>query len=153
MKVHEGVVVYYHMYFGSRMVQNYSLQKSYEIIWNSWINMESVIIFSQKVMQKNNVTLRKKCPHSEFFWSVFFPTFGLNTERFRVSLSIQPECGKIRTRKTPNTDIFYAVWVCLNAESTDAEAFYELERLLPKLRDGNWINAFCEWLQLRCLNL
>ena len=33
-----------------------------------------------------------------FFWS-YFPTFGLNTERYGVSLRIQPKCWKIRTRK------------------------------------------------------
>ena len=38
-----------------------------------------------------------------------FPAFGLNTERFSVSLRIQSECGKIWTRKTPNTGTFYAV--------------------------------------------
>ena len=31
----------------------------------------------------------------------YFPAFGLNRER--------SECSKIRTRKTPKTDIFYAV--------------------------------------------
>ena len=39
----------------------------------------------------------------------FFPTFGLNTERYGVSLCIQSECGKIRTGKTPNTDTFHTV--------------------------------------------
>ena len=38
-----------------------------------------------------------------------FPALGLNTEIYRVNLHIQSECGKIRIRKTPNTDIFYAV--------------------------------------------
>ena len=38
-----------------------------------------------------------------------FPAFGLNTERYSVSLFIQSECGKKRTRITPNTDTFYAV--------------------------------------------
>ena len=33
-----------------------------------------------------------------FFWS-YFPAFGLNTERYGVSLRIQSKCGKIRTRK------------------------------------------------------
>ena len=33
----------------------------------------------------------------------------MNTERYGVSLGIQSECGKIRTRKTPNTDTFHAV--------------------------------------------
>ena len=39
----------------------------------------------------------------------YFHTFGLNTNRYSVSLRIQLECGKKQTRKTPNTDTFYAV--------------------------------------------
>ena len=38
---------------------------------------------------------REKCPYSEFSWFVFS--------------CIRTECGKIRTRKTPNTDTFHAV--------------------------------------------
>ena len=38
-----------------------------------------------------------------------FAAFGLNTEKHSVSLSIQSECGKMRTRKTPNTDTFCAL--------------------------------------------
>ena len=34
----------------------------------------------------------------------YFPTFGLN-----VSLRIQSECGKMRTRITPNSVTFYTV--------------------------------------------
>ena len=37
----------------------------------------------------------------------YFPVFRLNTE---VSLCIQSEWEKIRTRVTPITDSFYAVW-------------------------------------------
>ena len=40
----------------------------------------------------------------------YFPAFGLNTERYGESLRIQSECGKIRTRITPNTDTLYAVF-------------------------------------------
>ena len=43
------------------------------------------------------------------FSGPYFPKFGLNTERYGVSQRIQPECGKIRTRKSPNTNTFYAV--------------------------------------------
>ena len=43
------------------------------------------------------------------FSGPYFPAFGLNTERYGVSLHIQSECGKIRTRKTPITDTFHAV--------------------------------------------
>ena len=43
------------------------------------------------------------------FWSFsgpYFLAFGLNTERYGVSLRIQSEWGKMGTRKTPNTDTF-----------------------------------------------
>ena len=35
------------------------------------------------------------------FSGPYFQAFKLNTERYGVSLGIQSECGKIRTRKTP----------------------------------------------------
>ena len=38
-----------------------------------------------------------------------FPAFGLNTERYGVSLRIQSKRGKMRTKITPNTDTAYAV--------------------------------------------
>ena len=34
------------------------------------------------------------------FSGPYFPVFGLNTERYGVSVRIQSECGKKRTRKT-----------------------------------------------------
>ena len=40
----------------------------------------------------------------------YFPAFGLNTERYSVSLLSQSECEKMRTRITPNADTFYAVF-------------------------------------------
>ena len=39
----------------------------------------------------------------------YFPAFGLNTERYEVSLHIYSKCRKIRTSVTPNTDTFHAV--------------------------------------------
>ena len=42
-----------------------------------------------------------------------FPALGLKTDRQGVSLRIQTECSKIRTRKTPNTDTFQGVQVVL----------------------------------------
>ena len=58
-----------------------------------------------------------KSVHIRSYSGTNFPAFGLNTERYGVSLRIQSECGKIRTRITPNMDTFYAVilfWlVCL----------------------------------------
>ena len=46
-----------------------------------------------------------------------FHAFGLNAERYSVSLRIQSECWKIRTRITPNTDTFNAVIDCLDLKS------------------------------------
>ena len=43
------------------------------------------------------------------FSGPFFLALELNTDRFSVSLRIQSKSGEIRTRKTPNTDKFYAV--------------------------------------------
>ena len=55
-----------------------------------------------------SLTLRKACPYWELLWSVFFRIWT-DTERYSVSLHIQSECEKIRTRTTPNTDIFHTV--------------------------------------------
>ena len=38
----------------------------------------------------------------------YFPAFGLNTEIYSIILRIQTDCGKMQTRKTLNTDTFYA---------------------------------------------
>ena len=46
--------------------------------------------------------LREKCLYSELFWSAFACIWT-------VSLRIQSQCGKMRTRISPNTDTFYAV--------------------------------------------
>ena len=41
------------------------------------------------------------------FSAPYFPAFGLNMKRYCVTLPIQSKCGKIRNRKTPNTDTFH----------------------------------------------
>ena len=46
------------------------------------------------------------------YFGPYFPAFGLNAERYSVSLRPQSEWGKIRTRITPNTGTFYAVTFC-----------------------------------------
>ena len=50
-------------------------------------------------------TLLETCPYSEFFWSVFS---RIRTEYGETSLRIQSKFRKKWTRKTPNTDTFYA---------------------------------------------
>ena len=59
-----------------------------------------------------NKVYNKHCVKSVRIWSFsgpYFLAFRLNTERYRVSVRIQFECGKISTRKTPKTDTFHAV--------------------------------------------
>ena len=41
--------------------------------------------------------------------SLYFLVYGLNAERYGVSVRLQSEYRKIRTRKTPNLDTFHAV--------------------------------------------
>ena len=50
-------------------------------------------------------TLLETCPYSEFFWSVFS---HIRTEYGEISFRIQSKFRKKWTRKTPNTDTFYA---------------------------------------------
>ena len=52
-----------------------------------------------------------KSVRSRTYSGPYFSAFGLNTERYRVSLRLQSKCGKLRTRITPNKDIFYAVYI------------------------------------------
>ena len=47
---------------------------------------------------------------------LYFLTFGLNTERYGVSLRIQSKGGKIRTRITLNTDTLHAVFLSTQSE-------------------------------------
>ena len=69
---------------------------------------------------ENGATLRprqkKNCAKSvriRSFSGPHFPAFGLNMERYNVSLCIHSECRKIRTRNTPNTVTFHVMKRCL----------------------------------------
>ena len=56
----------------------------------------------------------------------YFPAFRLTTERCFVSLHIQSECGKMRTRITPSTDTFHAVHI--------VEELYDYPGLLYRVK-------------------
>ena len=65
------------------------------------------------------ITMRPHCIKSvriRSYSGPHFPTFGLDRDKCSVSLRIQSECRKMRTRITPNTDTFHAV--PLSIEST-----------------------------------
>ena len=68
------------------------------------LNINSIMVFLPDFHCANSSRIRS--------YSVpYFPKFGLNTERYFVYLRIQSECGKIRTRITPNTDTLYAMFI------------------------------------------
>ena len=77
---------------------------------------QNVIKMASKELPSISLKLREKCPNTELFlirifphsnWirrdTLYFPAFGLNRERYFVSLRIQSECGKIQTR---NNSVF-----------------------------------------------
>ena len=55
------------------------------------------------------------------FSGSYFPTSGLNTERYEVSLLIQSECGKIRTRKN---SVF---WHFARSERSNSTVWFDLK--------------------------
>ena len=87
--------------------------KSMRTIQVSRPELKPVDILSEKFERKIMVLAKTRhCMKSvriRSYSGPHFPAFGLNAERYGVSLCIQFECGKIRTRTTPNTDSFYAV--------------------------------------------
>ena len=86
---------------------NLFLKATSKLFWKWFIQILKGSDFTISTSTKQK-SLRKKCPYSEFFWSVF-SSIRMNTERYGVSLRIQFKCGKIRCRETGNTDSFYAV--------------------------------------------
>ena len=80
------------------------------------------------------ITLREKCPYSEFYWSVFSPIW---TEYEEIQ-SISPhlvQMREIRTRKNPNMYSFYAVYT--SVKSKISEAYLEPNRM-------TMIELFCK---------
>ena len=67
-----------------------------------------------------------------------FLAFGLNTKRYTVSLRIQFQCGKIRTRITPNTDTFYAVKVMLRKKHRHDRTIYFTRRKTVMQGHQSW---------------
>ena len=59
----------------------------------------------RECIQTNKVLPTSTLPTS----GLHFPTFGLNTDRYRTSLCIQSKCGQKRIRITLNTDTVSAM--------------------------------------------
>ena len=78
---------------------------------------------------------RVKSVHIQGYSGPHFPTFRLNTERY-VSVRIQSECGKMRTRQTPNTDTIYAVMASIKRNGFNQKAWLTLKGMGSSERNG-----------------
>ena len=91
------------------------------------------------------LALHEKCSYSGFSQSVFFSVF------YRVNLPIQSQCEKIWTRKTTNTDIFYAVltvkiywwwhqsWLYTANESQANHLIKVIVSMMLAFNQGEWL--------------
>ena len=91
------IITYSHMNRKGKHSQHSS------IIWPICLN--GLVFFDKLSHCVKNVGIRS-------YSGTYFPAFGLNMERYSVSLRIQSECRKIRAKITPNTDTFQAVSSC-----------------------------------------
>ena len=57
------------------------------------------------------------------FSGPYFPALRRNTERYSISLCIQSECRKERTKKTPNKDTFHVVAFCYGIQNFQNHRF------------------------------
>ena len=80
------------------------------------VKMHIIFLHLDKILAKilpppklNTHCVKSVCIRSYF--GPYFPAFGLNTNRYSLSLRIQSEWGKIRTWIHPNTNTFYAVTI------------------------------------------
>ena len=62
-----------------------------------------------EMLQKTSDDCYRKSVFSDNHYVKVFPAFGLNMDIYSVNLRIQSKCGKIQTRRTLNTNTFYAV--------------------------------------------
>ena len=85
-----------------------------------------------------NDTLYEKCPNTEFFLVCIFPHSGW-IRRFTVNLRIQPEYGKIRTRKNSISGQFSSSDIIRD----------RLQISLMILREFKRINFYLPWNLLK----
>ena len=62
----------------------------------------------------------------------YFPSFGLNTERYRVSLRIQSKCGKILARITKNKNTLYAVITAIPSLNVSQSQQLKVNKSTPR---------------------
>ena len=82
-----------------------------------------------------------KSVHIQSYSGPYFLVLRLNTERYGVSLRIQSDCGKMRTRITPNMDTFYAMEATLYSGQfllRDPEGYFCFDYSSGELNESNF---------------
>ena len=93
------------------------------------------------VIEVGNTSHWVKSVRIRSFSGPYFLAFRLNTETYGLSFRIQSKWGKIRTRKSPNTDTFQAV---SNSKNTSAKGNINYKRNTSSVVGFNyiWINVY-----------
>ena len=73
-----------------------------------WFTVDFLVYLLQILQQYITYSLLKSVRIRNFS-GPYFPSSGLNTEKYGVSLRIWFECGKMRIGRTPNMNTFHAV--------------------------------------------
>ena len=104
--IHKNIV-YIHCCSVSMVNFEQVLSREFKFVDFGWTSIAHKLVFYKSKWQIQCRTLREMCLYFRSFPGLYFTAFRLNTDS--VSLRIQSECTKIRTRKTPNIDTFYTV--------------------------------------------
>ena len=70
---------------------------------------KTLALVVERLFCKCETTHCVKSVRNRNFSGPYFPAFGLNTERYSVSLRIQSKYGETLAKKISNTDTFHAV--------------------------------------------
>ena len=82
-----------------------------------------------------------------------FPAFGLNSERYGLSLRSQSEWGKIQTRKTMNTDTFHAMYdgMIRSSPACLKQFYHEIQRIRTWICKNYPDETLYHWNRFFCL--
>ena len=107
-----GILFYYPFSTSSSILKCISIPFLKSFLWTAVCNYKRCNKLSCRFQSLFTwwLTLRESVRFRKFS-GPYFLAVGLNTEIYGISLRIQPECGKIRTRKTLNTETFHAAWI------------------------------------------
>ena len=83
--------------------------QSIDLLWKSvdWFRYDRDLCHERVKVLMLMLMIKNSCSS---YSGPHFPSFGLNTEIYGVSLRIQPECGKMRTRITLKFSISYTLF-------------------------------------------